>query len=562
MAVEDALRRADLLADLGRHEDADRLLVQVLAEDPHNEVGLALFGRGLVARKRFGAAEAAVRQLLRAHPDSLRGLLLMARIKCLLRRHRDGVPFARRAVELYPDNVTCLIVLADVLRQVTHGSAEALALAERAIAMEPDYAPAHLQAGEIHLDLGQYAKAERRTLQALKIEPTDPRAMLQLGLARAGLGRFDESRDEVMAALRLNSLPGNINQVIAHVESRAVPSHLAEVYRMALAARGLPDVSYPGAPGEELELVAAQGRLAYRMYSTHAGRAGLRRAGELAADVLTVDPANQDARYVRSRQLSDAGHYVQALSIAEQLLAEGYPHAHLAVVPAQVGLGDDAAALAIIRRALADNPDSPMLLRGEALCLRQLKRYDEALRSAMRAAELSPSAPEVQLQLGLSARCAGDLALAERALRAAVADASDEGYPIAELALLLAETDRWPEAESLMALLSTDLPDASRLVKPCMGLAVAIAKRAVPLMREMGAGEPGAELFDETAHWLGLLLNMYTLTAVGRPAPTASLYGHLTGALAALHNLSALPDSSFALVVRGFDALLDRWRPT
>jgi hypothetical protein len=68
VAVEDALRRAEFLADLGRHDDADRLLAQVPAEDPDNEPGLTLLSRGLVARKRFGEAEAVAWQVLRAHP--------------------------------------------------------------------------------------------------------------------------------------------------------------------------------------------------------------------------------------------------------------------------------------------------------------------------------------------------------------------------------------------------------------------------------------------------------------------------------------------------------------
>lgn len=198
--------------------------------------------------------------------------------------------------------------------------------------------------------------------------------MLQLGLARAGLGRFSESRDQVLDALRANSLPGNIDQVISHVESRAIPGHLSEVYEMALAAGGLPDLSHPGAAGHDPGMIAAQGKLAWRMYSRDADEAGHCRAGELADAVLAMEPHNADARYVRSRVLCDAGQYQEARSIAEQLQAEGYPSATMALVPILSGLGDHEAALALIRRALAGNPDDPMYLRAEAHSLRWLKR--------------------------------------------------------------------------------------------------------------------------------------------------------------------------------------------
>ncbi len=42
MAVEDVLQRARILGDLGRLDDADRLLAQALAEDPDNEDAVAV----------------------------------------------------------------------------------------------------------------------------------------------------------------------------------------------------------------------------------------------------------------------------------------------------------------------------------------------------------------------------------------------------------------------------------------------------------------------------------------------------------------------------------------
>jgi tetratricopeptide (TPR) repeat protein len=558
VAVEDVLQRARILADLGRLDDADRLVAQALAEDPDNEDGLALYVRDFVARRRYHDAEAAARRLLNAHPDSIRGLLHMARIPGLLGRPRDGIPFARRAAELDPANVACMVTLADVLKQVTHGSAEALALAKRATAVDPNYAAAHHMVGEIHLDLGQYAEAERWTLQALSIDPADAWAMIQLGLARAGLGRFDESRDEVMAALRTDPRATIIRHVIAHVEARAVPGHLAEVYRMALAARGLPDLSYPGAAGSDPELIAAQGRLVSRMYSRDADRAGLRRAEELAGAVLAADPGNADARYVRSRALTDAGEYEQARSIAEQLLAGGYRRANEALVVALSGLTEFDAALAIVQRELADNPDSPMHLRVQASLLTRLKRNNEALRSAQRAAELSPSAPEVQLELGIAARSCGDLGLAEQALRAAVQAAPDEGYPAAELALLLAQSGRWPEAETLIGTLTEDLPDVSRLARPCLGLCSACSRHIAAIATDLDTANPDAELLREMTRWLRLILKTATLAFVAEPAPAAKALRWLPGIVAALRSVPAPADSGFAHVIQGFEELHSR----
>jgi len=561
VADDDALGRARVLADLGRFDDADRMLAQMLAGEPDHEEALALLGHTLVMRQRFAEAADMTALLLRVNPDNLQGLLRMALMQRALRRPRDGVPFARRAVELHPDAPVCLENLAEALNEVTHGSAEAMDLAERAIGIDPDYASAHRLIGKIHLDVQQYADAERATLQALRADPSDSHSVLQLGLARAGLGRFDESREQVHAALRLNATPEAIDEVIDRIECRGIPGHFGALYQMALAARGRPDLSRPGAAGDDPGLLAAQGKLAYRMVTREAGPEGLRRAGELADAVLAADPGHQDARYVRSLVLSQARRYQEALRIAEQLAAEDYPHVPLALVRARAGLGDFAGALAAARRVLDANPDRVLYLLVESKCLQKLGRCDEALRSAQRAARLVPAASDVQLELGLAAKGTGDVVLAERALRAAAAAAPDTGEPVGELALLLAESDRWPEAEELIGGLPADVPDAPQVAAKSAKIATVAVARAQPsLGRISDTADPDPAALAESAHWLGLATRMWTTMARYHASSTKVLIRGLPDALAALRKVPARADSDFAQMVRDMDALLESWR--
>lgn len=433
MADGKALDRAELLFDLGRYDDADPLLAKLLAAEPDNRRGQVLHIRGLLGRNRAAEAEAAARQLLSGSPDSVAGLALMARAQVALGSPRDALPYSRRAVELSPHDAQCLEELAEVLERVPGGTPEALALYERAIAADPGFARAHRRIGWIHLRVERYADAECAFRQALRIEPDNAPAVASLGTIAWRLGRLDESRELLTEALRLNPKGSFISAVIGDLEHYGLPGHLMEVYRMALAAQGLPDLSCPGAAGGDPELIAAQGKLAAAMYTREAGQEGKQRAGQLAAAVLDADPANRDARYVRARQLHTAGRNKEALSIARQLAAEGYP-ADPVLYGASLQLGDYASALRILEQA--DRQDHPASLTGRAKCLIGLKRYDEALQAAQRAAELSPSAPGVQLQLGRAAKGVGDLALADRSLRAARAggDRATSAAAAAELA--------------------------------------------------------------------------------------------------------------------------------
>lgn len=555
MTVEKLLARARMLANLNRDADAEALIAQALASEPDNEDGLSLLGRVLAGQHRFADAHTAAERLLLAHPDSLRGLLLLARLKYLLKRPYEGVPVARRAAELYPDNVHALGVLADVLEHTTNGSAEALRVLARAREIDPGHPYAYKMAGEIHLDVRQYAEAETWLLRALARDPQDPWTVLDLAVARAGLGRFDESRDEVTQTLRMNPSPRAISDVIERIESLGLPGHLGELYRMALTALGRPDVSEPGSAGNDPDLLAVQGKLAWRLYSREAGEPVLRKAGELAAAVLAADPGNADARYVHARRLAGEGRGDEALPIARALDAEGYPSAHFALLQAYLDTRDFDAALAVTAERLAVNPDDEMYLRAQAHTLHCLERYDEALATAKRMAELSPSGPDVQLQLGKCAREAGDPELAERALRQAMADAPGEGHPVAELAVLLASAGRWPEAEKLIATLTTDLPDAGSVVKPCLLLLMRVFNAASSVLAETfdGDGPFSPEDLDECARWLNLMLTLFALV-LWHPS-AARTTASLPQIVAILRKKDVPPDSAFARALRGLGEL-------
>lgn len=390
MAVDDVLRRAGILQDLGRYQEAERLLGQVLAEQPENVDALDTLTRGLSSSGRDEESLVWTRRLLSVYPDHVGGLVRMSIALRALGRAREGLPFARRAVELAPEAPSCLVSLAVTLNRLTN-SAEALAVAGRAVAIDPEYAWGHQVIGMIYLDLDQYAEAERATLAALRVDPTNWQLVLQLGTAKAGLGRFDEQREQVQTALRLQATPDVVDMVIELIETRGIPDHFAELYQMTLAARGLPDLSRPGAAGTDPELLARQGRLSGRLCRAENVSGAAQRAAELAEAVLAVDPGNADALHARSSLLLRDGQHEEALRIAERLAAAGGLHRRL-LARTREATGDTAGALAAIRLLLAEFPDDANYLRTEAVYLARLGRPDEAVVVIRRSVELMPTA--------------------------------------------------------------------------------------------------------------------------------------------------------------------------
>ena len=81
--------------------------------------------------------------------------------------------------------------------------AEAQALYERAILLDPSYFEAHFNLGNIHHDHGQYAAAERSYLEALALNPEYADAHFYLAVTLEKMGRSIEARVHWKAYERL-----------------------------------------------------------------------------------------------------------------------------------------------------------------------------------------------------------------------------------------------------------------------------------------------------------------------------------------------------------------------
>jgi tetratricopeptide (TPR) repeat protein len=169
-----------------------------LDRETRNGVAAALNNLGAFSRA-LAAAEATLRlwpEFALAHYN--RGVALAG-----LGRPCEALESYRRALAHKPDFVealnNCAVLLAKTRRDVeTQGDAdarrdvEALALLDRALAINPAYAPAHANKGRALIDLGRDAEALACCEKALALDPRDAES----GLTRAHLllatGRISE----------------------------------------------------------------------------------------------------------------------------------------------------------------------------------------------------------------------------------------------------------------------------------------------------------------------------------------------------------------------------------
>jgi tetratricopeptide (TPR) repeat protein len=88
-------------------------------------------------------------------------------------------------------------------RRVFDGGGGADSLVRRALAVNPNYAPAHVFAAELHLDLEEYADAQREIDRALQVNPVFPEALAVRAAVRYLVGDaagFEAAKRQALAA--------------------------------------------------------------------------------------------------------------------------------------------------------------------------------------------------------------------------------------------------------------------------------------------------------------------------------------------------------------------------
>ena len=127
-----------------------------------------------VSRKDFVAAVELLRRVLNLAPDSPRAHGNLGVALWQAERLADSEIHCRRAIGLDRDYVPPYMVLANILQQ-RRGFTEALACYNRVVALQPDNAAAHNNAGLILRRLGDFKQAETAFARAADLLPNDPR---------------------------------------------------------------------------------------------------------------------------------------------------------------------------------------------------------------------------------------------------------------------------------------------------------------------------------------------------------------------------------------------------
>ncbi len=218
----------------------DRLLTQHPNHVPAQAIKIATLALSDHVKEAINQAE----KLIAAAPTEVDAALLIAGLYSSVQRTGEATPFLRRALEVHPDNLELLDVLATTL--IKQGQkAEAETTLAKIAALEPTVFTHQLRQVSFYDGQQQYEKAESILRDAIRTEPDNEKRWLSLA-EYLGKRRGIEQGETVLQQAR-KELPNNGKLWLALgglYESTKRVERARELYReMETAFSGKPEAS-------------------------------------------------------------------------------------------------------------------------------------------------------------------------------------------------------------------------------------------------------------------------------------------------------------------------------
>ncbi|TDC60761.1 tetratricopeptide repeat protein [Micromonospora sp. KC207] len=194
--AEGYLQRAQLLADLGRYEEAAGEVGLALALEPANAGALTTLARVHLAAGRPVEARAAADAALAVAPDAVAPLVARGSALVDQGEYAEAARTAERLLAVGPADAYAQRSAAAILSGSRNGQ-PALNAAWRGVELAPEESQAHLVLALVAARLRLYDLAERAYQEALRLDPELERADDEPGIVRLERRRYASALAEL-----------------------------------------------------------------------------------------------------------------------------------------------------------------------------------------------------------------------------------------------------------------------------------------------------------------------------------------------------------------------------
>jgi serine/threonine-protein kinase len=363
---ETAHELADLLAEMGRGDEAMTVFTDLTTRRPGESRHLYCFGRvldlrgrGAEARQAFDRAVAAARETIRRQPDDDRAQLTLGNTLRAQKKPAEAIAAFRQVIRLNPNEANAYNNLAAVLIDQKK-LAEAIVALRAAIRIEPGVANTHNTLGTTLREKGELAESVAALREAIHLQPDLALAHLNLALTL----REQKKPAEAVAAF--------------HDAIRLQPDNGIAHYFLALTLRDQGKLDEAVAAFREAIRLKPDEALFHKDLGVALGyQRKLDEAVAACREAVRIAPANADAYNGLGMALGSQEKLAEAAAAFREAIRL-YPdhasaHGNLGIVLQKTG--DYAGAVAELRKAHAlgarrpgwNEPTAPLLAEAERM---------------------------------------------------------------------------------------------------------------------------------------------------------------------------------------------------
>ncbi|MFY1618163.1 tetratricopeptide repeat protein [Micromonospora sp. WMMD736] len=220
-AADGYLERAQLLAELGRHDEAAGELTEGLALKPADADALTMLARVHLAADRPVEALTAADSAVAAAPDAPPALVVRAMALADLGRYAEAAAIADQLLALGPADAYAQRSAAAILADARNGQ-PALNAAWRGVELAPQEPQAHLVLALVAARLELFDLAERAYREALRLDPRLTEVGHDVGVLRLEQRRWSTALEQVAETVALGPSRIDSPRTLAHGVHRLV----------------------------------------------------------------------------------------------------------------------------------------------------------------------------------------------------------------------------------------------------------------------------------------------------------------------------------------------------
>jgi tetratricopeptide (TPR) repeat protein len=207
-AADGYLQRAQLLAELGRYDEAAGELGFAIALEPGNADALTMLARVHLAADRPTEALTAADSAVAAAPGAIPPLVARGLALVDLRKFAEAARMADEVLALGPTDAYAQRSAAAIRAGARTGQ-PALNAAWRGVELAPEEPQAHLVLGLVSARLELFDLAERAYREALRLDPQLAEARHDMGVIRLEQRRYAEALEHLAEAAAIS--PGRVD---------------------------------------------------------------------------------------------------------------------------------------------------------------------------------------------------------------------------------------------------------------------------------------------------------------------------------------------------------------